>query len=46
MFSVGTATFLFVERLLCFSEEGSFVKYSHKVWGTHEISQPDQNVFK
>jgi hypothetical protein len=23
------------------SQEGSIVEYSHKVWGTHEISQTD-----
>jgi hypothetical protein len=26
--------------------KGSIVQYSHRVWGTHETSEADQNVFK
>jgi hypothetical protein len=30
-----------LQESLCFSEEGSIVQYSHRVWGTHETSQVD-----
>jgi hypothetical protein len=31
---------------LWFSEEEIIVRYSHRVWGTHETTQVDENVFK
>jgi hypothetical protein len=36
-----TSTIHRLQESLRFSEEGSFVKYSHRVWGTHEASQVD-----
>jgi hypothetical protein len=35
-----------LQESLRFSEEGSFLQYSYRVWGTHETSQVDYNVFK
>jgi hypothetical protein len=29
------------QETLRFSEEGNIVRYSYRVWGTHEISQAD-----